>query len=694
MKTVQYKVEFFSFWHCGSGLAKGGDADATVIKDRDGLPFIPGKTIKGLLREAMETIAPDSYADAVKQMFGTPSGNSEGSNIAGCSFFSNASISGKDRKNIISQETQQYLFDHVSSTAIGQYGTAVDGSLRDIEVALPCILLGTIKDIPDEILASDGQGSSLLDKSLGFIKRLGFNRSRGLGRCRFTVFEIKDADSVFNYTGDNCNPSAGPVTLYFRCTLLSDIILTQSSATEGPQKTLDFIPGSNFMGIAANYIFSSQSYKEKAHDILFSDKVKFSDAHPVIQGYRCVRTPAAFYFPKDSRVFGKPDSPAKEVHVFHKLKESFIYKDKDGETIQLKQCRSGYIAHQNSNIYGIENFDKTFSIKSAWDRDRMATAKSQIFGYEALVAGKVMLFQVELHEESSQYADLIIRSLCGEKRIGKSKSAQYGSVLIERIEQFKGPVSQVRKAEDNIYAVYAESRLMFLDDAGFPHMNPSAEELGFSADAKILIDKSQIRTFSYSPYNSARRAYSAEYCGIEKGSVLIVKSTEPPTGNGWTGVCNNEGFGHVLYNPEFLHADENGVSAFGFVASDANTCDISNTSSDPSTIVSNFASNRKIDAEMSAATYRIVNDFLDKHKNVFKGISNSQWGQIRNIASSLENFDEVHNSILRFISNGIRKDQWRGRPAEYLEKFVAQCSELDSRHKRLSLINLSSAITK
>ena len=52
MTDIKYKITFYSNWHCGSGLAAGADTDELVIKDRNGLPYVPGRTIKGLLREA------------------------------------------------------------------------------------------------------------------------------------------------------------------------------------------------------------------------------------------------------------------------------------------------------------------------------------------------------------------------------------------------------------------------------------------------------------------------------------------------------------------------------------------------------------------------------------------------------------------------------------------------------------------
>ena len=47
---ITYTIEFFSYWHCGSGLSAGADVDSLVIKDAIGMPFVPGKTIKGLIR--------------------------------------------------------------------------------------------------------------------------------------------------------------------------------------------------------------------------------------------------------------------------------------------------------------------------------------------------------------------------------------------------------------------------------------------------------------------------------------------------------------------------------------------------------------------------------------------------------------------------------------------------------------------
>jgi CRISPR/Cas system CMR subunit Cmr4 (Cas7 group RAMP superfamily) len=68
MSTLKYKIEFLSDWHCGSGLSSGSDLDSLCIKDELNLPFVPGKTLKGLLHEAAEVISIDS--SLIKAIFG------------------------------------------------------------------------------------------------------------------------------------------------------------------------------------------------------------------------------------------------------------------------------------------------------------------------------------------------------------------------------------------------------------------------------------------------------------------------------------------------------------------------------------------------------------------------------------------------------------------------------------------------
>ena len=133
---IKYKIKLHTYWHCGSGLAAGADVDLLVIKDKDGLPYIPGKTIKGLLREAVDLLYPEEkQSDCYKAVFGKieEKGNK---GVRSDSFFKDAILSENERKYIVSANLARNLYQTISSTAITDEGVADDKTLRKIQVCI------------------------------------------------------------------------------------------------------------------------------------------------------------------------------------------------------------------------------------------------------------------------------------------------------------------------------------------------------------------------------------------------------------------------------------------------------------------------------------------------------------------------------------------------------------------------------
>lgn len=189
-KILQYKIDFFSSWHCGSGLSAGADVDALVVRDRDGLPYVPGKTVKGLVREAVEDFLAFRKEDIriVADLFGNAEDRNnlpqdeEGKMKQGILFFSNAELLPEQKQIILDEHLKPFLFDSVAATRIAEDGIAMPHSLRRIQVVLPCTLYGQILDVPEE-------SKILLQQAVKLIKRMGLARNRGLGRCSFTIME-------------------------------------------------------------------------------------------------------------------------------------------------------------------------------------------------------------------------------------------------------------------------------------------------------------------------------------------------------------------------------------------------------------------------------------------------------------------------------------------------------------------------
>jgi CRISPR/Cas system CSM-associated protein Csm3 (group 7 of RAMP superfamily) len=171
---MKYRIEFYTYWHCSSGLSGGSSSDATVVKDGDGLPFVPGKTLKGHLREAAELLFDDDF---VRRCFGE-----EDSRKGEC-YFSDAVL-----PVAIGKSDSKYLYHRLSATKIDpESGTAQDDTLRTIEVVIPLTLYGTIEGLCEEDEAK-------MSQAMKMVKRIGLRRHRGLGRCDISKVEDGGAE--------------------------------------------------------------------------------------------------------------------------------------------------------------------------------------------------------------------------------------------------------------------------------------------------------------------------------------------------------------------------------------------------------------------------------------------------------------------------------------------------------------------
>lgn len=185
MITLYYEIKFFDYWHLSSGLSGGAKLDSSVVKDENNLPYAPGKTIKGLVREMAELL---ENCDFINECFGTSSDEkdkcykTEAKNRQGRCYFSNAVIKKEITDEILEYQLQENLYDIIAATKIDENGVAEDNTLREIEVVVPVTLAGKITNIPQKYVTD-------MKRSLKMIKRMGLNRNRGLGRCEFIEIE-------------------------------------------------------------------------------------------------------------------------------------------------------------------------------------------------------------------------------------------------------------------------------------------------------------------------------------------------------------------------------------------------------------------------------------------------------------------------------------------------------------------------
>ncbi|MDR1371263.1 MAG: hypothetical protein LBJ72_14255 [Dysgonamonadaceae bacterium] len=503
-------------------------------------------------------------------------------------------------------------------------------------------------------------------------------------------------------------------TLYFKCTLLTDVVLNQKAATEGNQETLDFIPGNNFLGIAAGELYYDKNKpdrlgKDDSLKVFHSGKIRFGDAHPaeVVKNgeneerlKRSIRIPASYYKPKLNNQDG--------FYIYHEVKK---HDDEKYLDFQPKQCRTGFYVFENKTLREVP-VEKSFAIKSAYDRAKRRSADEKMFGYESLLSDSVWIFDVTMDDEL--FESEIKAALIGIRRIGRSRTAQYGLVKIEEVTE---PDVYIEKMPDNpdFALVYADSRLIFLDEYGLPTFSPDAEQdLGFIG-GKIDWKKTQIRTFQYAPWNAKRQARDTDRCGIEKGSVFYIarkdsesKLTYPQ--NTFVGKYLNEGFGKIIINPDFLKAKdgeiENGKALYSLyslqkIKKDDKKKENEKPFDHP---LYKYLENKKKETDKERMLYEKVNGFVgaESKKSVFVDESfASQWGTIRSIAMQAKNRTDFEAALFGmdgYLMHGVAKDKWeeRGRLKKFKEFFdsVLAIQNFNDKDVRNVIINLAAEMAK
>lgn len=195
-------IDIRGYWHPGSGRGSGSHLDALVETGGDGLPFISGRMLKGLLRDAVNRLEHWGRLDEFKTGDATVVENLFGSRGFGKDNVPrNRTHPGKIKVGDarLPQDLRQWLaysdhgaqrqqlFREVFSTAIdAATGVAKHHSLRGMQVVVPLPLQARLEWIG----AGDaGNWRQIVEEALPLIRAVGAQRSRGYGRALLQIKE-------------------------------------------------------------------------------------------------------------------------------------------------------------------------------------------------------------------------------------------------------------------------------------------------------------------------------------------------------------------------------------------------------------------------------------------------------------------------------------------------------------------------
>jgi len=423
--------------------------------------------------------------------------------------------------------------------------------------------------------------------------------------------------------------------ILFNVAFLSDIVLQATSNTEGNVEQLDFIPGSNFLGMVAK----EYDEFEDSFNLFHSGAVRFGDATMVHNRELSYKMPLSFFHEK---------LEPKKLYNHHLIDDFKEFK-------QLKQKRKGYITPSLTEV----TIKPNYSQKSAYDKESRRSKDSSMYGYYALPSGTQWQFTLSYDENLISNEDIakVESLLIGKKRLGKSKSAQYGLVEISKATDRAKEVEST-ESQEGLTLLYAKSRLALMDEEGQPtyDLQYLLKDLESS---QIVWEKSQLRTSTFSPFNGAMKTKSYERVVINSGSVIVLKnltSSQKEQLQRGVGQYLSEGFGELLLNPSFLTIKE------PIELNKISKGNKKRTKVEPTTRTAKFLSERAKAKEQTLNLADSVTTFINDNRKLYENISKSQWGTIRSICTS--GSKKFREEIRDYISDG--KVTWNVEQIETL----------------------------
>lgn len=202
MNSATLIVDIQSYWHPGTGRGSGFYLDAVTHAGADGLPRLPGRTIKGLLRDALWRAEqwqwPQVAEGTTWTLFGSrgksrdPNRRDENLSDAGVLRVGDACLPSEVAAYLSGAKAGRALIpslyrEHFSTAIEHATGVAKAHSLRGMQVIVPLTLEAPVSEVPG--LSALAGWRDTLEAVLPLINAVGAHRSRGFGRARLSLKE-------------------------------------------------------------------------------------------------------------------------------------------------------------------------------------------------------------------------------------------------------------------------------------------------------------------------------------------------------------------------------------------------------------------------------------------------------------------------------------------------------------------------
>ena len=505
----------------GDGFSLGVDID--VCLDKFGLPYIPGRRLKGCLRDAASDIGSTYLAD----IFGVPGDSKPGSIVVGNATLPNA----KDLGLIAESEgfttaAVSSLFTQVRAQTAIENDSVKDGSLRFIRVVNHYSPLDKTELMFEATLSFNDEYELEVERCVKALRNIGYHRNRGFGAVKCALVNAEDNEKTDL-------PSAKHFAGGFAYAVKLD---TPLMIPKQGDDSLPYIPGSSVMGAFAAKLSNALSSEEFEHAFL-RDEVRFSPLYPVSSKNRTL--PA---FGLLAKIKGaKPG--ARDGEIVNLFRADFS----DGE--QPKPLKNGFVDAGCFAPIEVET-EITYHHSTGAATEDDATLYTQ----ECLSAGQVFAGYITGSTDMLRCFESILKT--ESISFGRSKTAQYSRCSLVN---FDGDLSAFEDevAAGEVVALLDSDVLLADGYAGYSNdarklAEALADALGEPADS-INLDgssaKSSVKYRIVSGYNSKWNQKKPHVRAFAAGSFFVVNLSKSAPKSFFIGERQNEGFGHIILIP-------------------------------------------------------------------------------------------------------------------------------------------------
>ncbi len=452
----------------GSGNSLAGIIDRDIAYDKYGLPYIPAKRVKGILRESAEELGFDE--DAVFGVEGREKGcdfRIDNGYLEGYREYKEllSSISGQKKiTEFLPQQAVLDYFTYTRSQTTIEDGIAKENSLRVSRV----LKKGLIFDFNVEY--NEKYQDNLKD-ICKVTRGFGASRTRGFGEIELTL-----ENSSENNTSPTVNFSSTSADFAKMTLIVENKGQLLISAKPGKSHiSEDFITGSTLLGaVAANYI-KKNSVDENFKKLFLSGKIFFGNLYPAAQNGQ---SPTFFYPSPLSVKKIKENKTDHHVDEFYDHSELDIHDDILNNAIFKGGFPDFVSASNDKNINIIKNIEAHHRRPSDRHIAKSTKKNGDFFQFEIIEADQK--FAGEITGEES-----LLNELCkyfpenGELRLGKSKTGQYGKCEYKLENPVKISEEKFEWDDGDEEKFIFRSDMILLNENGFavPDMNLFKKEI-------------------------------------------------------------------------------------------------------------------------------------------------------------------------------------------------------------------------